>query len=88
MSSGQVPGFQRPLFSQQAPQISKLEGMMESMLMTQQKYDEYIKQLDSQIDVFTTHKEMLEAQISQQASSSSTPPNRPPGKPEPNLRDH
>ena len=37
--------------------------MMESILLTQQKQDEYIKQLASKIDVLTIHNEMLEAQI-------------------------
>jgi len=36
---------------------------MESMLVTQQKQDEYIKQLTSKVDVLTTHNKMLEAQI-------------------------
>jgi len=48
--------------------------MMESMLLAQQKQDEYIKQLASKVDVLSTHNKMLEAQIAQQASSSSTPP--------------
>jgi len=34
---------------------------MENMLMAQQKYDEYIKQLASIVDVLMTHNRMLEA---------------------------
>ena len=37
------PGLQRPPFLSQVPQKSNLEVMMESMLMAQQKQDEYIK---------------------------------------------
>ena len=39
------PGFQRPTFPPQAPppQKSNLESMLESVLLTQQKQDEYIK---------------------------------------------
>ena len=55
--------------------------------MVRQKKDEYIKQLTSKIDVLTTHNKMLEAQIAQQASSSSTPPSRLPSKREPNPRE-
>ena len=61
--------------------------MMESMLLAQQKPDEYIKQLASKVDVFSTHNKMLEAQIAQQTSSSSTPLERLPSKPEPNPRE-
>jgi len=60
---------------------------MKSMLLTQQKQDEYIKPLDFKVNMLSTHNEMLEAQITQQASSSSTPPGRLPCKPEPNPRD-
>jgi len=35
--------------------------MMENMLFTQQKQDEYIKQLASKVDVLSTHNKMLEA---------------------------
>ena len=61
---------------------------MESMLLAQQKQDEYIKQLASKVDVLYTHNKMLEAHITQQASSSSTPPGRLPSKPEPNPREY
>ena len=54
------------------------------MLLVQQKSDEYIKQLASTVDVLTTHNMMLEAEITQQAISSSTPPGRLPSKPERN----
>jgi len=37
--------------------------MMDSMFMAQQKQDEYIKQLVSEVDVLTTHNKMLKAQI-------------------------
>jgi len=47
--------------------------MMENMLLAQQKQDEYINQLASKVDVLATHNKMLEAQIAQQATSSSTP---------------
>ena len=53
--------FQRPLFPSQIPQKSNIEAMMESMLMAQQKQDEYIKQLAVKVDVLTTHNRMLEA---------------------------
>ena len=46
-------GFQRPPFPSQVSQKSNLEVMMESMLMAQQKQNEYIKQLASKIDVLT-----------------------------------
>ena len=39
--------------------------MMESMLMAQQKQDEYIKHLASKVDVLTTHPKMLKAQVTQ-----------------------
>ena len=39
------------LYPQQAPKKSNLEAMMESMLLAQQKQDEYIKQLASKVDV-------------------------------------
>ena len=38
---------------------------MESMLLAQQKQDEYMKQLASKVDVHTTHNKMLETQIAQ-----------------------
>jgi len=38
---------------------------MESMHLVQQKQDEYINQLASNIDVLSTHNMILEAQISQ-----------------------
>ena len=52
------------------------------------KQDEYIKQLASKVDVLTTHNKILEAQITQQASFSSTSPDRLHSKPKPNLREH
>ena len=79
-----IPNFQRPHFPPQVPQKSNLEDMMESVLIAQQKQDEYIKQLTSKVDVLTTHNKMLEAQIAQQATSSSTHPGRLPSKLEPN----
>jgi len=62
--------------------------MMENILLAQQKQGEYIKQLASKVDVFTTHNKMLEAQIAQQATSSTTPLGRPLSKPESNPREH
>ena len=56
--------------------------MLESLLLTQQKQDEYIKQLTSKVDLLTTHNKMLETQIAQQANSSTTPLVRLPSKPE------
>ena len=53
----------------------------------QQKQDEYIKQLATKVDVLSTHNKILEAQIAQQASSSSTPRGRLPRKLEPNPRE-
>jgi len=61
--------FQGLPYLQQAPQKYNLETMMKSMLLAQQKQDEYIKQLRSKIDVFTIHNKMLDAQIAQQATS-------------------
>jgi len=61
--------------------------MLESVLLAQQKQDEYIKQLASKVDLLTTHNKMLETQIAQQASSSSTPPGRLPSKPKQNPRE-
>ena len=55
---------------------------MENMLMAQQKQDEYIKQLASNVDVLMTHNWNLEDQIAQKATFSSTPPDRLPSKPE------
>ena len=61
MNNSPPPDFQRPLFPSQVPQKSNLEAMMESILMAQQKQDEYIKQLASKVDVLTTHSKILEA---------------------------
>jgi len=61
--------------------------MLESVLHAQQKQDENIKQLASNVDLLTTHNKMLETQIAQQASSSSTPPGRLPSKLEQNSRE-
>ena len=61
MNVGPLASFQRPHFPPQAPQKSNLEAMIESILMAQQKQDEYIKQLASKVDVLTTHNKMLEA---------------------------
>jgi len=61
---------------------------MENMLLAQQKQDEYIKQLASKVDVLMTHNRMLEAQIAQKASCSSTSSNRLSSKPKPKLREH
>ena len=55
------------------------------MLLAQQKQDEYIKQLTSKVDVLSTYNKILETQIAQQASSSSTPPERLPSKPKRTL---
>jgi len=87
MNARPPPGFQRP-FPPQVPQESNLEAMMESMLMSQQKQDEYIKQLASKVDALTTHNKILKAQIAQQASFSSTISNRLPRKLEPSPREH
>jgi len=38
--------------------------------------------------MLTTHDRMLEAQIAQKASFSSTPSDRLPNKPKPNPREH
>jgi len=61
---------------------------MESMLVVQQKQDEYIKQLAFKVDMLTTHNKMLEAQIFEQASSSSTPPGKLPSEPKPSPIEH
>ena len=61
--------------------------MLESVLLAQQKQNEYIKQLASKVDLLTTHNKMLETQVAQQASSSSTPPGRLPSKPEQDPRE-
>jgi len=58
--------------------------MLESVLLAQQKQDEYIKQLASKVDLLTIHNKMLETQIAHQAGSSSTPPGRLLSKPEQN----
>ena len=60
---------------------------MECMLLAQQKQDEHIKKLASKVDVLSTHNKMLEAQITQHASSSSIPSRRLPSKPESNPRE-
>jgi len=52
------------------------------------KQDEYIKQLASKVDVLIAHSKIVEATIAQQASFSSTPPDKLPSKPKPNLREH
>ena len=62
--------------------------MLESVLLAQQKWVEYIKQVASKVDLLTTHNKMLETKIAQQASSSSTPQGRLPSKPEQNPREH
>jgi len=83
------PRFQRPSLPPQAPppQKSNLESILESVILAQQKQDEYVKQLASKVNLLTTHNKMLETQIAQQASSSSTPPGRLPSKPEQNPRE-
>jgi len=72
--------FQRPPYPQRAPQKSNLETMMKTMLLMQEKQDEYMKQLASKADFLNTYYKMLEAQITKQATSSSTPLGRFPGK--------
>ena len=62
--------------------------MLESVLLAQQKQDEYIKQLASKVDLLTTHNKILETQIAQQASFSLALSRRLPSKPEPNPREH
>jgi len=62
--------------------------MLESVLLTQQKQDEYIKQLASKVGLLTIHNKMLGTYITQQPSFSSTPPSRLPRKPKPNPREH
>jgi len=57
---------------------------MDSILLAQQKQDEYIKQLASKVDVLSSYNKILEAQISQQVASSSTPLGKLPCKPKPN----
>ena len=61
MNARLPPSFQRPLFPSQIAQKSNLKAMMESMLIAQQKLDEYIKQLALKVDVLITHNRMLEA---------------------------
>ena len=63
MNARPPPSFQRPPFPSQMPQKSNLEVMMKSMLMAQKTQDEYIKQLASKVDLFTTHNRILEASI-------------------------
>jgi len=58
--------------------------MIEIMILPEQKKDEYIKKLAPKVDVLNTHNKMLEAQIAQQAASSSTPPGGLPSKLKPN----
>jgi len=77
MNAKLPPRFQRPPFPQQAPQKSNIEAMIESMLLTQQRLDEYTKQLTSKVYVISTHNKMLEAQIAEEISSSSTLPSKP-----------
>ena len=62
--------------------------MIENLLMAQQKQDEYIKQLATKVDVFTTHNKMLETQFAQKAAFSSMPPDRLPNKPKFNPCEH
>jgi len=87
MNARVLPGFQKPPFPSQMPQKSNLELMMENMLMAQQLQDEYIKQLASKVDVFTTHNKMLETQIAQKATFSFAPSDRLPSEPEPNPKE-
>ena len=87
MNARVPPGFQRPSFPSQMHQKSNLEQMMENMLMVQQKQDEYIKQLVSKVNVLTTCNWMLETQIVQKATFSSTPLDRLPSELELNLRE-
>jgi len=61
--------------------------MLERVLLPQQKQDKYIKQLASKVNLLTTHNKILQSQIAQQASSSTTPPGRLPNKPESNPRE-
>ena len=61
--------------------------MLESVLLAQQKQDEYNKQLASKVDLLTTHNKMLETQIAQQANVSTIPPGRRPSKPKQNPRE-
>ena len=61
--------------------------MLESVLLAQQKQDEYIKQLTSKIDLLTTNNKMLETQIAEQANSSTTPLGRLLSKPKQNPRE-
>jgi len=61
--------------------------MLESVLLAQQKQDEYIKQLASKVNLLTSHNKMLETQIAHQAGSFSTPPGRLPSRPEQNPRE-
>jgi len=44
--------------------------------------------LASKVDVLTTYNKILEAQISNQVSSSPTPLGRLPSNPEPQSREH
>ena len=61
--------------------------MLKTVILAQQKQDEYIKQLASKVDLLTIHNKMLETQIAQQANSSTTPPGRLLSKPEQNPRE-
>jgi len=56
--------------------------------LAQQKQEECIRQLASKVDVLTTHNRILEAQIAQQASTSSTPTGKLLSKPESNPCEH
>jgi len=61
--------------------------MLESVLLTQQKQNEYSKKLESKVYLLISHNKMIETQIAQQASSLTTPPGRLPNKPEQNPRE-
>jgi len=62
--------------------------MLESVLLGQQKQDEYINQLGSEVDLLTTDNKILEIQIAQQASFSFTRSGRLLTKPESNPREN
>ena len=67
---------------------SNLEAMLESVLLVQQKQDDCIKKLASEVDFVTTHNKVVESQIAQQVSTFSMPQGRLPSKPEPNSKEH
>ena len=71
----------------QPPQKSNLESMLKTVILAQQKQDEYIKQLASKVALLTTHNKMLETQIAQQTNSTTTPPRRLTSKPKENPRE-